>query len=559
MTDSDDSDVDRRQFMRFAGATGAATVGLAGCLGDDEDDTDDEPADDDTADDTDDEPADEDGPVDGIRGEYWDDRPEPEDREGYLERTNLAVSQEAAMLFLHQQQSIYGKSTRIDWNARVDEQIEAYDITPTDGGNDVVITQGQLDQGLDPHDHRETPTNNILRQAYEGLMRRDREGEVVARLAEDWERVEEGQARFFIRDGVTFHNGDPLTPEDIAFTINRIVDPDAGGLESDQRDQLAGVERAEAVPEEGAVDVFSDGLNPLVFQLFASYCEVVQEDWITERETDEINTAINGTGPFELVDYVPDEEVVFEAYEDYWQGEAEIDRLTMRGAAEDSTRVAQLLEGETDVIVNIPPEDVPRVEENDGSEVDAVGSTRVIFNGFVSEREPFSDPTFRRALNYAIDLESIIESVLSGFGTPLGQPTLPAFFGHNDEVDPYPQDQELADQLIEESGFAGEEIELNSPVGRYLLDLEVAEAIAGQVDELDNVDASVEQRDFGTLAGEITDGDIETTPGWYLLGWGNTTFDASQTLIPLLSSDGAISNYRNEGVDELIEQAQSSE
>ena len=545
--------VDRRRFLTFAGATGAAT--LAGCVGDDDDDDDEEAADDDP---TDDEPGDDEpDEVDGVRGQYWADRDEPDTREEYLERANLAVSQEAAMLFLHQQQSIYGKSTRIDWDARVDEQIEAYDITPTDDGNDVVITQGQLDQGLDPHDHRETPTNNILRQAYEGLMRRDREGQVVARLAEGWERVEDGQARFFIRDGVTFHNGDPLTPADVAFTINRIVDPDAGGLESDQRDQLAGVERAEAVPAEGAVDVFSDGLNPLVFQLFASYCEVVQEEWVAERETDELNTEINGTGPFELVDYVPDEEVVFEAYEDYWQGEAEIDQLTMRGAAEDSTRVAQLLEGETDVIVNIPPEDVQRVQDNDVSEVDAVGSTRVIFNGFVSEREPFSDPMFRRALNYAIDIESIVENVLSGFGTPLGQPTLPAFLGYNDEVDPYPQDQELADQLIEEAGYAGEEIELNSPVGRYLLDLEVAEAIAGQVDELDNVDASVEQREFGTLAGEITDGDIETTPAWYLLGWGNTTFDASQTLIPLLTSDGAISNYRNEAIDELIEQAQS--
>lgn len=558
MTDSDNEDLNRRSFIKYAGATGAAaTLSLAGCAGDD--DTDDEPTDDtDGAEDTDgDGMAEPD--ADGIRGEYWRDRPEPEDREGYLERANLAVSQEAAMLFLHQQQSVYGKATRVDWDARVDEEIEAYDITPTDDGNDVIITQSVLDQGLDPHDHRETPTNNILRQAYEGLMGRDREGQVVARIAEDWERIEEGQARFYIRDDILFHNDDDLTAQDVAFSINRIVDSDVGDLESPQDDQLAGVERAEAVPDEQAVDVFSEGLNPLVFQLFASYCEIVQQEWIENRSSEEINTDINGTGPFQLQEYVPDEELVFEGDSNYRRGDPDIDTLTIRAASEDSTRVAQLLEGETDIIVNVPPQDVSRVEENDTSEIDAVGSTRVIFNGFMTEREPFSDPQFRRALNYAVDLDAIIDNVLSGFGTSLGQPTLPAFLGYNDEVDPYPQDQELAEQLIEDAGYAGEEIELDTPVGRYLLDLEVAEAIAGQVDELDNIEASANQRDFGTMAGEVTDGDDETTPDWYLLGWGNTTFDASQTLIPLLTTDGAVSNYRNEDVDALIDQAQSSE
>ena len=554
MTREDANSATRRSWLQLTGGAAAAGLaGLAGCVDDDpeaEDPVgDDEPADDEPADD---EPA----VGDGIMGEYWMDMPEPETREGFLERANLAGHQEAPWIFLHQQQSVYGITTRVDWDARVDEAIEADEMTPVEDGNDITITQGQLDTGLDPHDHRETTTDNIVIQAYDGLIERTPEGDIEPGLATDWERIEPGHVRFHIREDVTFHNGDELQPSDVAYSINRIVDEDVD-FASPQDDQLAGVVEAEVVEGERAVDVFSDGLNPIVFQYFASYCDIVQQDWIEARSEDEINTEMNGTGPFQLADYTPDEEVVFEAFDDHWDGAPDADQVTFRAAEESSTRVSQLLEGETDVITNVPPAEVQNVQDEDTTEIEAVGSTRVIFNGMRSDVEPFSDPQFRRALNYSVNVESIVNEVLQGFGDPVGQPTLPGYVGHNDDVDLYPHEPELAEQLIEDAGYDGEEVELDTPVGRYLGDVEVADAIAGQIDDLDVLDASVNQRDFATLAGEVTDGDIETHPPWYLLGWGNATFDASQTLIPLLTSDGATSAYRNEDFDELVDQAQS--
>lgn len=557
----DTTDIGRRRLLSLAGATSAAAI--AGCLGGDGDsddgdsepsNTDDETDEDGTDDETDEmEQAD---PVDGIRGTYYAELDEPETREGYLQRANLVASQEAAQMFLYDQQTIYGKSARIDWQARVDEAIEADAISVNEGENSVVITQGNLDTGLDPHDHRETPTNNIVRQAYDGLMRRDREGSIIAKIATNWERVESGRARFQIREGVTFHTGDELTPEDVVYSVNRVVDPETG-IESPQRDQLAGVQSAEVVEGERAVDVLSDGANPIVFQLFGSFCDIVQRDWMEARGQDERNTQMNGTGPFQLTSYTNGEEVVFESYAEHWNGAPSVDQLSFRAAQEQSTRVAQLIEGETDIIDTVPAQDVSRVRNSSEAEVDPVGDTRVIFNQMRYDVEPFSDPQFRRALNYAIDIEGIVESVLQGFGQGLGQSTLPAFFGYNDDIEPYPQDQELADQLIEDAGYAGETLTLETPVGRYPNDVNVANAIAGQVDQLETVSASVEQRDFGTLVGEITDGDIETAPDWFLLGWGNTTFDASQTLIPLLRSDGLVSVYQNDDFDQFINEAQN--
>ncbi|MEF8800957.1 MAG: ABC transporter substrate-binding protein [Halolamina sp.] len=550
MTDKEKAGVNRRRFLSFAGAATATAV--AGCAGDDSpedeggmDDTDTPES---TDSDTDTEPSD----------ETETERPEPTTREGYLQRANRVIHDQSPWVFLNRQYSVYGKSSDIEWEARADEFIDGYGISPaTDNGQDVVINQSQMDSGLDPQDHRETPTDNIVLQAYEGVLDRDRSGAIMEKLATDYSRPEDGRIRFTIREGVSFHSGDDLTKEDVAYSINRIVDPDAGGLASPQSDQLAGVTGAEPVDGENAVDVMSDGLNPIVFSLFASYGPIMNKSWVEANDSSYINQNIDGTGPFVLETYESEVQVVFNRNDNYWRDAADISSLTIKSASESSTRVNSLLSGEADIVVNVPPQEVSRVENDDNASISAVPSTRVIFNAMRYDVEPFDSPEFRTAINYAIDLESIIANVLQSFGTPTAQPTLEGFFGYNPDLEVYPQDQAEAEALVEESGYAGVEIELHTPIGRYLKDVEIAQAIASQVDELSNVSASVQQRDFATLAGEVTTGKLEDKPHWYLLGWGNETFDASQTIIPLLTTEGALTSYSNEELDRLIDQAQS--
>jgi peptide/nickel transport system substrate-binding protein len=450
---------------------------------------------------------------------------------------------------------VYGKSTRVDWTARADETIEGYAIEPTEGSS-VTITQSQMDSGLDPHDHRETPTQNIVTQTYEGLLGRDADGRIVNELATGYERSGDAEVTFELRSGVSFHSGDSLTAEDAAYSINRIVQSDVGGLESPQSDQLAGVTGAEA-GSDSTVVVSTDGFNPTVFALFASYCDIVNQSWMESNDAAYINSNMNGTGPFQLETYEQDVQVVYSSYGDYWRDAAPADELTIQAAGEASTRVNQLLSDETDIIVNVPPQSISQVQSADNAEIAATASTRVIYNAMVYNAEPFDSVEFRQAMNYAVDMESIVENILSGFADVTSQPTLENFTGHNTEIDPYPYDPDQAEALVEASGYSGAEITLHTPVGRYLQDVEIAQAVVGYIDELPNVSAEVQQRDFGNLAGELLDGDITTGPDFYLIGWGNTTFDASQTIIPLLTTDGALTSYSNEQVDELINTAQS--
>lgn len=418
----------------------------------------------------------------------------------------------------------------------------------------VRIAQGNMPSGLDPHDHRETPTDIVMLHAYEGVLTRDPEGNVEESLATGFERVEEGHVRFSIREDVQFHDGDDLTPEDVAYSINRIVQEDVG-FASPQRDQLAGVTEASVVDDERAVDVFSDGLNPVVFSEFATYCDVMQRSWVEERSKEDIGREMNGTGPFALDSYTEGERVVLTRNDDYWDEPAAVSEVTFTAASEPSTRVNQLLNEEADIVVNVPPQEVSRVRESDVARVAATPSTRVLYNAMRYDVEPFDSPAFRRAMNYAVDLESITENVLDGFGAGTGQPTLEGFVGHNSDVDPYSYDPERAERLVEESGYSGAEIELNTPVGRYLKDLEIAQAVVGYVDELENVSASVDQRDFGPLTDELLTGNIEDKPPWYLIGWGEATFDGGLVITALLTTDGALSSYSDEEVDEMMEAA----
>ena len=434
--------------------------------------------------------------------------------------------------------------------------------TETDSGLDVTVTMGQMDSGLDPQDHAETNTEIVVGQAYDGLMDRNKTGGIVEALATDWERVEPGVARFTLREDVSFHNGDALTAEDVAFSIRRIVFEDVG-IASPQNNDLGVLKPRDAdgpPPVEagdGEVTVRFDGLNPIVFQLFATNGPVVQQSWIEENGQDFINRNTNGTGPFQLTNYDSGNEVSFERNPDYWGEEPAVTETTLNASSESSTRVNRLLAEESEIVTNVPPQEVSRVESSDVAGINPVPSTRIIFLQMRYDVEPFSNQTFRQALNYAVNVESIVENVLNGFGSVTGQPTLEQFTGYNPDLDPYPHDPERAEQLVEESGFAGAEITLETPIGRYLKDVEVAQAAASDIDSLSNVSCEVRQREFSSLVQDITTGNIEDKPNFNLLGWGNGEFDASQTIIPLLTTDGALTILKNDEIDSLMQEAQN--
>jgi len=533
-------DVNRRTFLQYGGtaAATAASVGLAGC-GDDTGSEDN--GSEGTSDDT----------MDAELRAFDEELPDDPTREELLQQANGRAHEQAPFVYLHRQFSIYGLNTDLDWEVRSDEDILVREFD-TDL-EEATVTQGTFPTAIDPADHNDTPTYNVLDQTYEQVLYRDREGRVIDRIATDWERVDETTIELEIRDGVTFHTGNEMTPDDVAFSINRFNDPER----SEQASNLGDIEEARV--EDGTVVLDLNAVVPTIFINLTSFGRVMERAWTEERDRSDLNAGeANGTGAYELVEFSDDVEVVFERFDDYWDDNPGPDRLVFNAVEDGGTRVDRLIAGESDFITNVNPGDVSRVEEEDGIEILGAPSIRIIFLVMNDAKEPFDSVEFRQAMNFAVDVEAIIDGVLNGFGEVTSQPTLSDHFGHNPRVEPYDYDPDRAETLVEASGYADTDITVNTTTGRYLRDSDVAETAAEQINQLENVNADAELRDTQALFSETLDGDQETSPAIFLIGWGNPTLDTDYALREWVDPEGAfgVRHFNDERLVELLDQAE---
>ncbi len=263
-----------------------------------------------------------------------------------------------------------------------------------------------------------------------------------------------------------------------------------------------------------------------------------------------------GTGPFKFVRWIKDEEIVFEANEDYWAGPPKIKTLIFKGIPEEATRVAALLGGDVDIIIKVPAHLIPMVNKSKTARIittPSALSTNVHLDS-VTEG-PLQDKRVRQALNYGVDKENIIKYVLEGYGEALGSPLSPSHFGYDPGVKPYPYDPERAKALLKEAGYGdGLTLTFHSPMGRYVKDKEFAEAIAGQLARI-GVTIKVQTHEWGSYVGRIFSPE-GPGPMW-TIGWAGT-FDADGLLYPLLHCGEAFSKWCNKEFDSLLEQARST-
>ncbi|THE63591.1 peptide ABC transporter substrate-binding protein [Salinadaptatus halalkaliphilus] len=429
-----------------------------------------------------------------------------------------------------------------------------------DDADELVITQGEFIENPDPNDHITGPYFNVLDPVYEPLFDVTPEFEFQPRVVDDWEDMGDGTAELTIRDDVVFHNGDDLTAEDVAYTFNRMIDPELG-VESDQAAGLGAIDGAEAL-DETTVSLEHNVAPSLAEYEYANYGRAVNQEWIEGQDQPIAGSdadAFNGTGPFEVVEYEPDVQLVLEPFDDYWGEVPDFDRVTFNADGESSGRANALQAGESDIVDNVIPEDVSTVDEADGVEIRNETSLRNVFLVMKSGVEPFDSQEFRQAMNYAVDNEGIIDSVLGGFADPMTQPIPEGVFGFNPDLDPYSQDIERAEELVEESGYAGAEITLHAPEGRYLNDADVAQTAADHIDQLENVDCDIDIVPFPDISDANSAGYDDENMPFFLIGWGVITGDSDYGLAPFFTEEAALETLRNEDISEAILESQEVE
>lgn len=240
---------------------------------------------------------------------------------------------------------------------------------------------------MDPHAQNEGPTIALTGQIYESLVSRDPALNLVPELATEWEPVEGGW-RFKLRQGVKFHDGSDFTAEDVVFSFER-----ANAPTSDWKEQVASISEVQVVNDHEVI-LLTNGPNPIlpnqltsVFMIDKTWAEannvVAPQDFAGKEETFAVRNA-NGTGPYILDERAPDELTTMNRNADWWGWDSHpgnIERIEYRPIGNAATRVAALLSGEVDFVLDPPLQDLKRIEGADGLKVETVSQIRSIFLG----------------------------------------------------------------------------------------------------------------------------------------------------------------------------------
>jgi peptide/nickel transport system substrate-binding protein len=225
-----------------------------------------------------------------------------------------------------------------------------------------------------------------------------------------------------------------------------------------------------------------------------------------------------------------------EANQDYWGEVPSIERVRLTTIVEMATRVAALRAGDVHVAKDMPPEEVDSINESGRARALRAVSNRVPFYFITVEEEPFNDPRVRQAINYAANVDGVIDAIVLGNAHRVAT-MLPIWaVGYDPSLEPYPHDPQRAMELLEEAGYPdGIDIQLWHIQGRYMKDREVAEAMASEMAAA-NIRCTPELREAATLT-EMQR--AKETPGLIFASWGNWIFDADNTFIPLLGCTDA--------------------
>ncbi|MET0428321.1 MAG: ABC transporter substrate-binding protein [Microvirga sp.] len=383
---------------------------------------------------------------------------------------------------------------------------------------------------FDPNAQVDSFTQNILLMVYDTLVRRGRNLEIEPGLATSWEIVAPDRWRFKLRQGVTFHGGEPFTADDVVATVMRTIDPT-----SRNKGNLATVARAEKV-DDSTVDIVLTGPYPLLLNDLTGIF-VMSKGWMEKNNalkpgntstgvTTYASTHADGTGPFKLESYEPDSKTVLTANGSWWdKPQHNLQRIEFRPIKSDATRVAALLSGEIDMIASMPLQDVPRVSSTAGFKVVEDPSLRLIFLGFSwkpellampGQKNPLLDVKVRQALWHAIDLDAIQKRIMRGKSRTVGTMVAPPVTGYVADLDrPLSYDPALAKKLLAEAGYPeGFKTGLACSNDRYIADEQLCLAVASMWNRI-GVQADVKTESKATYFPRQDRGETDI----WMLGW----------------------------------------
>lgn len=411
----------------------------------------------------------------------------------------------------------------------------------------LTVAQGSDPVTLDPHGSNDQPSARVRAQIFETLVNHGNSLEIVPGLATSWKQIDEVTWEFKLQENVKFHNGDAFTAADVKYSFERIKT-----LPSPAAFLIAAINAVEVVNDNTVRLVLNYPFAPILAHLAHPSNAIVNERSV-EAAGDNFGSQVAvGTGPFVFEEWIAGSHVELSRNANYWGEPAKVEKLIIRGIPENTVRAIELETGGADLVYNIDPTDELRLAGMPGIKLDKFETLSTSYIGFNVQKAPFDNKLVRQAINYALDVEAVVDYIYTGQAAQVKGPLPPLVWGYNADVRSYEYDPEKAKELLAEAGFPNG-FKTTIWTNDNPLRMQIAEMFQANLAEV-GVDVEVLIIPWATYLEDTANGKHDM----FILGWSTVTADADYGLYALFHSTqfgnaGNRSFYANPRVDELLD------
>ena len=437
-------------------------------------------------------------------------------------------------------------------------------------GETLVFGRGGDSTSLDPSRVTEGETFKVTVNLFETLLNfGDQDTTIQPGLAKDHKTSEDGLTYTFeLEEGVKFHDDTDFNADAVVKNFERW----AGGNEEQfpyyasmfggfKDDESHVIESVTADGDYTVVIKLKRPQAPFLKNIAMDMFAIASPTAFEEQGDNDFERNPVGTGPFQFVDWKPNDSITIEKFDGYWQdGLPKLGKVIFLSIPDNSARLNALLAGDIDLADGINPSDGVTIEDDDSLQLFERPSMNVGYLGLTVTRPPFDNKLVRQAMNHAIDKQSIIDSFFEGRAEVAKNPMPESISGYNDDIEGYEYNPEKAKELLAEAGHAdGFDMELWAmPVPRpYMPDGEkVAEVIQKNLEDV-GITAKIVSHEWATYLDLASKGDADA----FMLGWTGDNGDADNFLYVLLDEDNIGSNnytyFKNDAMHDLFIEAQT--
>lgn len=389
---------------------------------------------------------------------------------------------------------VVGCSSNSDSND--EKSADSNDGTPQKGG-EVTIGYAVDVSSFDPIKSSSGSDFPFLYPVYDRLISFNEELEPQPGLAESWEIVDDTTIVLNLREGVTFHDGTPFDAEAVKFNMERFDSEDSVHANG----SFSSIENIEVV-DPMTVKLHLNKPDASLILALSEHGGVMVSPEAVKKHGDDYAQNPVGTGPYKMVKRVPNGEIVYERFEDYWDAEnSYLDKITLKIMTEENTRINALKSGELDMVTRLSPMNIQSLESDANLELDKFVTLR--FNNIYlnSTIAPFDDKAVRLAVLHGINREELIEAVSFGYGEPAYAPFPKGYWAANENLT-IEYDPEKSKQILKDAGLENVSFKLLTYTDTFQTNL--AEAIKGQLAEV-GIDVEIETMELNTASSKFYD------------------------------------------------------